>query len=84
MGNLFLKKEKDGPKLEEERMEEAIMLTGMSREYVSKVYEIWCSYDVDRDGTLSKDEFLLIPEIQASPLKERLYLLLDLASWYVL
>jgi len=56
------------------------MLTGMSRVYINKVYQIWCSYDTDGDGHLSKEEFLNIPEIHHSPLRERLYLMLDLAA----
>jgi Ca2+-binding EF-hand superfamily protein len=82
MGNLFSGRDggEDKPRLEEERMEEAIMLTGMGKEYISKVYEIWSSYDANNDGKMSKEEFLDIPEIKANPLKEGLYQLLDLAS----
>ena len=56
------------------------MLTGMSRMYINKVYQIWCSYDDNGDGHLSREEFLAIPEIHHSPLRERLYLMLDLAA----
>ena len=71
MGNLLGRNNaaEDKPKLEDYRMEEAVMLTGMSEAFISKVYEIWSSYDANKDGKMSKEEFLDIPEIKANPLR---------------
>ena len=47
-------------------MEEISMLTEADESTINRLYEIWVSYDTDFDGTLSKDEFMSIPEVAAS------------------
>ena len=42
------------------------MLTEADESTIIRLYEIWVSYDTDFDGTMSKEEFMSIPEVAAS------------------
>ena len=83
MGNILNVVNNDNnkkPKPDAVLLEEVQMLTDMSESNINRLYEIWISYDTDFDGEMSQEEFLSIPEIAASPLKDRLMLLLNMAS----
>ena len=83
MGNILNVVNNDNnkkPKPDAVLLEEVQMLTDMSESNINRLYEIWISYDTDFDGEMSQEEFLSIPEIAASPLKDRLMLLLHMAS----
>ena len=80
MGNLLSFGNEKKPRPDEVLMEEISMLTEADESTINRLYEIWVSYDTDFDGTLSKDEFMSIPEVAASPLRDRLFHLLNFSS----